>query len=103
MQTNFGLSDMLFDVDTVMVKVGEDEPTEAISVNPIQGDMTGSRFTIGNFRFNGKEYDNGDKQLAFDVSFVGVTADENTQLIIDHQATISKIANTIIQEAFEDA
>jgi hypothetical protein len=103
MQTNFGLSDMLFDVETVFVKVGGDEPTEAISVNPIEGSMVGNRFTIGNFRFNGKQYENGDKQLAFDVSFIDVTPDENTQLIIDNQNTISRIANQIIQDAFSEA
>jgi hypothetical protein len=102
MQTNFGLSNNLFEVETVMVQVGEDEPVEAIQIDPIEGPMVGNKFTISNFRFSDLVYDNGDRQLAFDVSFNGIRSDKNDVVVAHYQDTITAIANKIVQDAFTE-
>ena len=98
MQNNFGLDSMLFEVETVMSQIGEESPTPFIEITSIEGDMTGLKFIIGEFRFTDTTHDNGDGELQFSVSFVDKTKEENDQLLKLHIETINHIVYNLIED-----
>jgi hypothetical protein len=102
MQTNFGIDGMMFDAETVMIKVRDDEPIEAISITPTDGSMVGYPFTIGNFTITGVKYENGDGQVKFDVSFINVPDDENESLVIRYKDVVNQIAYRLIADAMSE-
>lgn len=98
MQNNFGLDGMLFEVETVMSHVKSEEPSPFLEVNPIEGDMVGYKFLIGEFKVTGKTHENGDGELQFSVSFVDKSEDENDELLTKHIETIKHIVNNLLED-----
>lgn len=102
MKSNFGIDGMMFEVQTVMSNVDEEEPTPFTEFNPIEGSMLGNKFIIGEFKINDELCDNGDGQLQFSVSFLDKTKKENDELLLDHIETINQIVKKIFEDVTRD-
>jgi len=98
MQNNFGLDDMLFEVETVMSQIDNEEPSPFLEITPIEGDLVGSPFLIGEFRMTDKTHENGDGELQFSVSFVDKPKAENDELLAKHIETINHIVYKLLDE-----
>ncbi len=102
MQSNFGLDNMLFEVETVMSNINDEEPSPFLELVALEGDMIGNTILIGEFRRTDVEYDNGDGQLQFSVSFMDLDKKQNDELLEKHIDTINKIVMNIIESVVED-
>ena len=98
MQNNFGLDNMLFEVETVMTQINNEEPSPFLELTPLEGDMLGSKFLIGEFRMTDETFENGDGQLQFSVSFSDKTKKENYELLEQHTETINKIVINMLED-----
>lgn len=102
MQDNFGLDDMLFQVETIMSNVNDEEPSPFLELNPIKGELVGHKFIIGEFKMTDVEYDNGDGQLQYSVSFIDKTKEETDELTIKYTDTINKIVMNMIENIIKN-
>jgi hypothetical protein len=101
-QNNFGLDGMLFEVETIMTSINDDDPTPFLELVPLEGNMVGSRFIIGEFRMTDIEYDNGNGQLQYSTIFPDKTKEENDELLKLHLDTINKIVMDMITSIAKD-
>lgn len=96
MKNNFGLCDMLFEVETVMSNIKDEEPTPFIQLTPLEGDMVGTRFLIGEFRLIDSDDDMG--QVQFSVSFPDFDEKEADNLAQKYLETLTKIVTTMMED-----
>lgn len=95
MQQNFGLEDYLFDVETVMAKIENSEPTECLEFTPIKGDIKDT-FIIGEFLMV-DTYENGDGKMRYSISFLNKDKTENDILVAEHYNIINSIVYKIVE------
>lgn len=100
MQSSFGIEGMKFEVISVMAQISNDEPTNHLEVTPIEGELVGNKFIIGEFDMIEETYENGDGKLKYNIAFLDKTKDENNVLIADNIATINAIVTDIVMNAF---
>lgn len=98
MQNNFGLDDMLFEVETVMAHINDEAPSPFLELVPLEGSMVGSKFIIGEFRITDETYENGDGEMQFSVSFPEKTKKENDEMVETHAETINKIVINMLED-----
>jgi hypothetical protein len=100
---DFGISGMNFNVESVMASIHDEAPTEHIEFTPLEGEMVGLKFIIGEFKLTDKTYDNGDGEVTFNTSFLDKTDAENTELMEKYIEEIKTIAHVLIKNAFDSA
>jgi hypothetical protein len=98
MQNNFGLDGMLFEVETVMSNIESDDPSPFLEVTPIEGEMVGYKFLIGEFTTTGIIHENGDGELQFSVVFVDKSKEENDELLTKYIEAIKHIVNKLVED-----
>lgn len=98
MQNNFRIPDAMFEVQSVMSSIDNEEPSPFIELTSTSGSMDSLKFIIGEFSLADKLYDNGDGKLQFSISFLDKTKEENDKLIALHIDTIHKIVYNMIED-----
>ena len=96
MKTNFGIDAMMFEAETVMAKIEEDEPSPFIEITPTEGNIVGHKFIVGEFKIKDELYENSDGNLQFSVSFLDKSKKENDKLMTLHIKTINQIVMDMI-------